>query len=154
MYIVNSQMAQAPRLMAWWQRVERAPIQQMRLEDWNSVIANQGIPIKFDVRSTPLAGLTDSCSVVAAVAERKGEDLTLSIYRYDAKDVPNPVNQDQYRVLTDLRSHPQLQTMIAAASTEYNRNLEAFCDQNIFLIKQPPGPDHHLPYLPSSLSLL
>ena len=147
-------MAHAPRLMAWWQRAERASIQQMLREDWNTVIASRSIPVKFDVRSTPLAGLTDSCSVVAAVAERKGKDLTLSIYRYDVKDAPKPINQDQYRVLTDLRSHPQLQTMIAAASTEYNRNLETFCDQNVFLIKQPPGPDHHLPYLPSSLNLL
>lgn len=52
MYMANSEMAQAPRLMAWWQRVERASIQQMRREDWNTVIANRGIPVKFDVRST------------------------------------------------------------------------------------------------------
>lgn len=154
MYTVNSGMVGAPRLMAWWQRAEGASIQQMQRQDWNTVIANRGIPVKFDVGSTPLARLADSCSVVAAVAERKGKDLTLSIYRYDPKDAPNPVNQDQYRVLTDLRSYPQLRTMIAAASTEYNRNLETFCDQNVFLIKQPPGRDHHLPYLPSSLSLL
>lgn len=92
--------------------------------------------------------------MAAAVAERRGQDLTLSIYRYDAKDAPNPINQDQYRVLTDLRSHPQLQTMIAAASTEYNRNLETFCNQNVFLIKQPPGSEHRLQHLPSSLDLL
>ena len=154
MYFGNSDSAAAPRLMAWWQKEERSSIQQMRREDWNSVIASRGFPNKFDVKSTPLYGLAASGSLLAAVAECVGSDFCLSIYRYDAKDAPNTVNQDRYRVVTDLKSHERLQSMINAASTEYNRNFETFCDRSIFLVKQPPGPDHHLPCLPSSLSLL
>lgn len=140
--------------MAWWERAENTSVQPMLRTDWHQVIANRGIPVKFDVRSTPLAGVAGPGNVLAAVAERDGQDLQLSIYRYDVKDAPNPVNQDRYRVVTDLRSLHQLQTMITAASTEHNQNFESFCDRYVFLLKQPPGPSHHLPSLPASLNLL
>jgi hypothetical protein len=64
-----------------------------------------------------------------------------------------PVNRDDYKVWRDPRAYPSLPRLVAG-STEYNANLETFLDTYVLLVKQPPGPGHHLATLPSSISML
>ena len=148
-------MVDAPRFKFYWERIERPSILTMRRADWDTVIGMPVQPITFDVSSTPLYGITHTSSVVASVAHQYGPaNANIEIYRYDDKDAPYVINQDQYEAWTDLSSHPKLTEMITKASTEYNDNFKTYVEQNVFLVKKEPGPDHWLTTLPSSLSLI
>lgn len=148
-------MTDAPRFRFMWEGIEDASVLTMARDDWNRVIGRQGVPAVFDVRSTPLASISHVSSVVAAVAHRFAPATArVSIYRYDAADAPNSINQDDYDVWIDLSAHPRLKDMITAASTEDNENFRAYCRENVFLVKRKPGPDHWLPTLPASISAL
>jgi hypothetical protein len=137
------------------QHSEGRSVLTMPRDDWNRVMGLQGVPVVFDVRSTPLAGISRVSSVVAAVADRFGPTTTrVSIYRHDPADTRYPINQDEYYVWTDLSAHPRFKDIITAASTEDNENLRAYCRENVFLVKQGPGPDHWLSTLPASISAL
>ena len=149
-------MADAPRFRFMWERIEDTSVLTMPRDDWNRVIGTQGVPVTFDVRSTPLAGITHQSSVVAALAHQfGGATARVSIFRYDPADVPTPINQDVYAVWTDLTGHPRYKDMITAASTEDNANFRAYCRENVFLVKQPPPESEHwLPTLPGSVSAI
>jgi len=106
-------MANALRFPPWWEHVEDTSVQRMRGEYRNSVVGHSGQPISFDVRSTPLARVSDVCSVVGSIVHEFGPvTVQYSILRYDPADAPNFVNLDDYLVWTDLRAHPALKEMI------------------------------------------
>ena len=148
-------MAEAPRFKFYWERVEGTSVLTMRRQDWDTVVGSLGAPVAFDVRSTPLSGITHTSSVVASVAHHYGNATArISVFRHDADDAPYPINQDKYDVWTDLSAHPRLNEMITAAATSYDENFRNYCQENVFLIKIQPGPDHWLTTLPSSVSLI
>ena len=53
-------MAEAPRFKFYWERVEGTSVLTMRRQDWDTVVGSLGAPVAFDVRSTPLSGITQS----------------------------------------------------------------------------------------------
>lgn len=145
-------MADAPRLMFYLGRTEGTTILTMARSAWQDLIRHQDKPIAFDVRSTPMRGVSDVASVIGAVAhEFTGKSARVSIYRNDPKDAPTPVNVDHYRVITDLTGSPELQGWITAASTSYNENMRTFLRDNVFLLKEKPGSDHWLTTVPNSI---
>jgi len=124
-------------------------------EDWNTLVGTLGVPVSVDVRSTPLAGVSYVSSVVASIAHQFGHATArVSVFRYHAADVPTPINLDEYDVWTNLSSHPKLPEILVAASTSDNENFRAFCQENVFLVKRQPGPDHWLTTVPSSVTVL
>ena len=148
-------MADAPRFRFMWEHIEGTSILTMPRDDWHALVGKMGVPVQFDVRSTPLAGVAHVSSVVASIAhEFSTATARVSVFRYDAADAPTPINLDDYNVWTDLSSHPRLSEMITAASTSDNENFRAYCRENVFLVKRRPGPDHWLPTLPSSIMLV
>lgn len=148
-------MADAPRFRFMWERIEGTSILTMPREDWATLVGTPGIPVSVDVRSTPLAGVTHVSSVVASVAHQFGPaSARVSIFRYDAADAPTPINLDDYDVWTDLSAHPRLPEMLTAASVSDNENFRAFCREHVFFVKRQPGPDHWLPTVPSSITVL
>ncbi len=127
----------------------------MPREDWMTLVGTLGQPVSFDVRATPLQGVTHASSVVASIAHQFGSaTATVGIFRYDPADVPTPINQDEYDVWKDLSAHPRLSQMINAASTSDNENFRTYCRDNVFFVKRRPGPDHWLPTLPSTIVAL
>ena len=148
-------MADATRFRFSWERIEGTSILIMPREDWNTLVGSLGVPVAFDVRSTPLAGVAHVSSVVASVAHQFGSATArVSVFRHDAADAPLPINQDEYDVWTNLSAHPRLSEMITAASTSDNENFRAFRREHVFFVKRQPGPDHWLPTFPSSIMLL
>lgn len=148
-------MADAPRFKFYFERVEGMSVLTMRRIDWDTVIGMPDSPITFDISSTPLSGIAHTSSVVASVAQQYGPaNANLDIYRYDEKDAPYVINQDQYNVWTNLSLHPRLPEMITKTSMEYNDIFKLYLEQNVFIVKKAPGPDHWLTTLPSSLSLI
>lgn len=145
-------MAEAPRLLHYWGRTEGVDILNMRRSEWHDLVGYEGKPIAFDVRSTPMSGVSDVASVIGTIAHQFTADTArVSIYRDDPKDAPNRVNVNHYKVWTDLTGHPRLPNMIEAASTSDNENMQTFIQDNVFLVKEKPGSDHWLPTLPSSV---
>lgn len=148
-------MTDAPRFKFYWEKVEDTSVLIMKRNDWDTVIGNPISPIIFEVNSTPLSGITHISSVAASVAHQYGpENANIEIYRYDDKDTPYIINQDTYNVWTDLSSHPNLQDMIAKASTSYNDSFKEYIEENVFIVKNKPGPDHWLTTIPSSVSVI
>lgn len=138
-----------------WERIEETSVLTMPHGDWTRLVGTLGKPVSFDVRSTPLAGVAHVSSVVASVAHQFGPATArVSVFRHDAADAPTPINLDEYDVWTDLSAHPRLPEMITAASTSDNENFRAFCREHVFFVKRQPGPEHWLPTLPSSITLL
>ena len=145
-------MAYAARLMQYWGRSEGVDILSMRRSGWHDLVGLGGKPVAFDVRSTPMRGVSDVASVIGTIAnEFTAVSARVSIYRDDPKDAPNRINVDNYRVWTDLSGHPRLANMIEAASTSYDENMKAFIQDNVFLVKEKPGSGHWLSTLPSSV---
>ncbi len=145
-------MAYAARLMHYWGRSEGADILSMPRSQWHDLVGYQGKAVSFDVRSTPMRGVSDVASVLGTMAHQFMQDTArVSIFRDDPKDAPNRINVDHYKVWTDLSGHPRLPNMIEAASTSYNENMKTFIRDNVFLVKEKPGSDHWMSTLPSSV---
>ena len=148
-------MADAPRLLFFWGRVEGASILSMPRRQWHDLVGHLGKPVAFDVRSTPMGAIADTSSIVATLAHEFGEATArISIFRDDPADAPLRINLDNYKVWTDLSGHPRLPNMIEAASTSYNENMKTFIEEHVFFVKEKPGPDHWMPTLPASISLV
>ena len=148
-------MAYAVRLINYWGHIEGTDILSMRSSEWHDLVGHEGKPVKFDVRSTPMRGVSDVTSVIGTLAhEVTPVTARVSVFRDDPKDAPNRINVDHYRVWTDLSGHPRLKNMIEAASTSYNENMKTFIEDNVFLVKEKPGSDHRMPTLPSSIYLV
>ncbi len=148
-------MPDTPRLLFYWGRMEDTSILSMPREQWHDLVGHLGEPIAFDVRSSPMAGVTRSASVVAAVAhEFSNTTARVSIFRDDPTDAPFRINLDHYKVWTDLSANSALSGMITAASTEYNDNMKRAIKDHVYFVKEKPGPDHWLPTLPASISLV
>jgi hypothetical protein len=148
-------MADAPKFKLWWSRVEGTSVLQMRRQDWVALVGSMAAPIAFDVRGTPMAGVAQVSSVLATVAHQFAEATAqVSIYRWDEKDQPTPINKDDYDVWLDLHHHPDLLNMIHTATTSYDDNFERFAAEHVFFVKKEPGPDHWLPTIPSSIAVL
>jgi hypothetical protein len=127
----------------------------MPRRQWETAVGMLGEPVEVDIRETPVGGVADVSSVVASVAHQFGPaTVRLSVFRYDEEDAPTPYNQDEYDVWVDLEAHPKLPEMINAASTSDNANFRTFCRDNVFLVKRPPGPDHWLSKIPSSITVV
>lgn len=145
-------MAEAPRLLHYWGRTEGADILSMRRSEWQDLVGNEGKAVAFDVRSTPMRGVSDVASVIGTIAHQFTPDTArVSIYRDDPKDAPNRINVDHYEVWTDLSGHPRLPHMVEAASTSYDENMKTYIQENVFLVKEKPGSDHWMSTLPSSV---
>ena len=145
--------ADAPRFRFYWGRLENCSILAMSRPDWNSLAVRMDSPVQVDVERTPLAGLLSDATVVGAMARQIGPSIArVSIYRHDPKD-PVPYNLDEYDVWTDLAGHPRFKAMISSSTTD-NENFRAFCRENVLFVKRGPGPDHWLPKLPSSLTVV
>ena len=54
----------------------------------------------------------------------------------------------------NLHAHVELDRLIAAASTSDDEGVRQFVLQNVFLVKQDPGPDHWLTTLPSTVTAI
>lgn len=145
-------MAYAARIMHYWGRSEGADILSMRRSEWHDLVGHQGKTVAFDVRSTPMRGVSDVASVIGTMAhEFTPATARVSIYRDDPKDAPTRINVDHYRVWTDLSGHPRLPNMIEAASTSYNENMKTFIQDNVFLVNEKPSSEHWMSTLPSSI---
>ena len=148
-------MADAPRFRFWWGRVQGTSILTMPRRDWQNLVGTLGKPIAIDVVETPLSGVARVSSVVASVAHQFGAATArISIFRYDEADYPTPYNQDEYDVWVDLVEHPRLHEMVNAASTSLDDNFQSFSRENVFFVKRPPGPEHWLSTIPSSITVL
>jgi hypothetical protein len=143
------------RLLLYWGRQENTSVLSMRREDWESVVGSGGMPVRFDVRSTPMARMSDVSSVLGSIIHEIGSTTArFSVYRYDVQDIPTPINQDDFTVWTDLSAHPKLAGMIEAASTPNDENLKNFCREHVFFVKQKPGQDHWQAMIPSSVTIV
>lgn len=148
-------MAEAPRLLLYWGRQENTSILSMRREDWYSIVGSIGTPLPFDVRSTPMARMADVSSVLGSLAHEFGPATArFTLYRYDAADMPTPINQDDYVVWTDLSAHPRLKEMIEAASTSGDESFRNYCREHVFFVKQKPSSYHWQPTIPSSVMVV
>jgi len=99
--------AKAPRLEAYLQRVESKSVISMRRSTWDAFQASSSSLAVIDISHTPLGGVAEQSSVVAAVAERfSPSDGRISIYRHDQNDQPTPINVDHYQVRLNLAQTP------------------------------------------------
>lgn len=123
----------------------------MGRETWEQFQVNEGVPVNIDLDRTPLSGVAHDASVIAARA-RRSSDLSseIEIVRYDPDDEPTPYNTDRYTVYEDMPSHQSFKDIVAGGSTADNENLRRYCRENVFLVKQDPGPDHWVATPPSS----
>jgi len=116
---------------------------------------DQGKPVRFDVRSTPIGRVADVSSIIGSIIHEVGPaNARVSIFRHDPSDAPKDINRDDYRVWTDVRSHQRLTDMINMASTSDNANFRTFCEEHVFFVKCQPGSDHWMTTVPSSIDLV
>src|SRR5262245_43225049 len=127
----------------------------MPRSDWSAIRPGAENPAGIDVRQTPIGSVASKASVIAATAQQFSSATgEITIYRRDERDHPTPVNVDRYLVWTDLQSHQSFPELVQKASTENNDNLKRYLKDNVFLVKQFPGPDHWLGEIPSSVSVV
>ena len=142
----DTQLADAPRFRAYWEHLEDRSVLTMARSEWNRLSLRFGEPVTLDVQRTPIAAVDKQASVVGAFGQlHSSATAQITIMRYDEKDAPTPINVDKYTVWTDMSGHRSLNQMISGASTQHNTNFSKFLEENVFIIKQDPGPDHWLP---------
>ena len=123
--------AKAPRLEAYWRRIEDRSVLSMPRAAWDTFAASSGNAVVIDVLESPLGSVAEQSSVVAAVAQRFSPDEgRISIYRSNPED-SEPINVDHYRVHLNLSVNSRLSEMISAASTSYNANMGNYRRQHV-----------------------
>lgn len=144
--------ADAPRLRAYLPRAEARSVLVAPRSEWEQMGLKLGAKFLIDVEETSLGKVASDATILATVARQHSDTSgEIVVYRDDLEDVPNRVNVDKYDVWVDLRSHQSFQQMVNSATTTVNENMEQFLDDNVFLAKQEPGDDHHLPDLPTEI---
>jgi hypothetical protein len=149
-------LRQAPRFQAWFSHLEGREVMVMSRHDWEQ--ANQlreGEMASINLSATPIANVGRGSRIEAAVVVRKSPvEVVVEVYRYDAVDMPLPINLDRYRVWERLPPHRNFAEMVNAASTEDNANMRGFLDDHVFFIKDVVRDGHHLAVLPDHVKAL
>ena len=123
----------------------------MNRATWTRFRIQEGNPVQIDLELTPLRGVARDASVIAATARRSSSaSCEIEIVRYDAADEPTPYNIDRYTVYEQMPSHQSFNAIIEGGSTADNANLRSYLLENVFIVKQHPGPDHWMASPPSS----
>ena len=142
----------APKFHAYFEHAEGRSVFTMPKNTWYGLRGHEDVPVEIDVSMTPIGAVAQNASVVAAVATNiASTQAEVHIYRYDPKDVPTPINLDKYAVWQGLPGHRDYMQMVNAASTNNDANLRSYLDENVFIVKLDPGPDHWLSSVPSSV---
>jgi hypothetical protein len=145
---------EALRMKAYLERSPGVTAFVVPRSDWESWDYDRPRVVEIDVEATPMQSLARNASLIGAVAcEGNTRERRISIYRYDGRDM-RPVNTDHYFVLTDLASHPELDRLVKAASTERNDNLDRYLQEHVLIVKEEPGPDHWLLQVPSTVAVV
>jgi hypothetical protein len=140
-----------PRFLAYLEHVEDRSVFTMPRQDWINFGTYEGSPVQIDVTHTPIGGVAQSASVVAAFAIQLSASVNqIHIYRYDPKDAPTPYNLDTYSVWENLTTHRDYPRILQAASVDDDGNLQSFLSEHVFIVKEQRGNDHWLPALPGS----
>jgi hypothetical protein len=149
-------MTQQDRFLFYWQRTEDAPIFIIPRNHWDELVGHRGVPDAFDVRSTPIGGVTNASSLIATIAHTFTDSTArVTVLRDDPCDAPNRVNIDHYTAFTDLSSHPHLTEMMRKASVSDEQAVLSLIRDHVFLVKQrEEKSDHHSPTIPTSLQLI
>ena len=144
--------ASAPRLQAYLRGSQDQSVIAMSRSSWDELGVSSTNLVRIDVRDTPVVRVEQDAALLAVVAQKFGSsDARVSVYRYDERDYPTPVNVDHYLVWLNLGNHENISDMILAASTSDDPNLRRYLNQNVFWVKEEPGEDHWLPELPASV---
>lgn len=142
----------APKFHAYFEHAENRSVFTMPRNEWFELRGHEDVPVQIDVSRTPIGVVAQYASVVAVVATNIASSQSeVNIYRYDPKDEPTPINLDKYAVWQGLPDHRDYLQMVNAASTNDDSNLRSYLDENVFIVKLDPGPDHWLPNVPSSV---
>jgi len=144
--------ARAPKLQAFLERGCGPTVIVTPLADWQALRVSSTNLVEIDAAQTPIARVAHDAARVAVVASQTGPaNARVSVYRHDPADAPKDWNTDHYLVLLNLEQHPNIHEFVTSASTSYNANLVEYLRQNVFWVKEDPGPDHWLAYneLPS-----
>lgn len=124
----------------------------MSREDWEAYQVHEGERVPINVTRTPMAAVASDASVVAGIAQRFSDATAeITIYRWDEKDQPTPLDLDRYLVWEKLPSHHRYEAMVVSSSTEDNESLRSYLNENVFIVKAAPGDDHRLSELPASV---
>jgi len=116
----------------------------MARSEWQESRQSGPGPFVIDVRMTPMANVAEAANVVAATAEEvSSSEVEVQIYRYDPDD-SKPYNADAYSVWENLPARPDFPAIVAAASTDFNDNMKAFLEANVFLVSKERGSSHWL----------
>ena len=146
--------ADAPRFRAYWEHVAGRSLLTMSRSDWSALQPNLGGVVTIDVSATPMAQVASHALVVKAFLQQSSTATAeITIVRHDPQD-PKPYNLDKYDVWVDVSALPALQPMISGASTQFNTNFRQFAAENVFMLKQDPGPDHWLDTIPGSATTI
>ena len=138
----------APRFHFWFERLEGRSVLLMRRDEWDAFRVHAYVPVQISIAETPIAAVAEQGSVAAVTAQRTSAyEVQVSVYRDDPKD-PSPINVDHYRVWERLPSHRDFVSMVNEATTSDDDNMRGFLDDHVFMVKEPPGPDHWLSKLP------
>lgn len=122
----------------------------MSRRDWQRVSQlREGDTIEIDLTTTPIADVAGDSRIEAAVVVRQSQvEVVVEVYRYDPKDMPEPINLDRYRVWERLPPHRNYAEMVNAASTEDNANMRGFLEDHVFFVKDVVSHGHRLRDLP------
>lgn len=128
----------------------------MPRQDWECLKPVLNTRAPFDLENTPIQAVAHDASVVASciALTSSSPDARIEIYREDAADRPTPINKDVYTVWEHIPHHVDYKAAVAAASTSDNDNLRAYLSENVFIVKERPGPDHWLESLPADVKLI
>ena len=141
---------EAPRFHAYFQHLEGRRVLLMSRQVWEQMKAHHaGGFVEIDILLTPIASITNKSQFIASVGKRRSDyEAVIEVYRLDPKDDPNPINVDRYLVWEHLPPHRDYLQLVNTASTEDNANMRDFVKHYVYIVQEPPGPDHRLSELP------
>lgn len=114
----------------------------MKRSDWLKLRPKEPGAGLIELDALPTGHVAVKAAVIAATAEVvSSSDIQIRVYRDDPNDT-NPYNVNEYVDWENIAARSDLDSTVAAASTDLDDGIRAYLDENVFLVAREVGSPH------------
>jgi hypothetical protein len=147
----------APRFHTLLQKMEGRPVFIIRRLEWEKLQIEEGKLVALNIADLalfPFSLLSTNEDYLGTIATKNNNKIKITLYRFDSKDEPTPINVDFYSVWESIPPNYNIDEMITMGDTDNDQNFQDYLTEHVFLVKENVVEGHWLTQLPKEIAVL